>query len=63
MAPNFLKSEENLSWDFTFSVKMRFNYMPISQRFFYPQENIKKYFLKSFIPDTKNHRNLLHRSC
>ena len=24
MAPNFLKSEENLSWDITFSVKMRF---------------------------------------
>ena len=60
MALNFLKSEENLSWDFL--QKCGFNYMPISQRFFYLQENIK-YFLKFFIPDTKNHRNPLHRSC
>ena len=39
MALNFLKSEENLSWDFL--QKCGFNYMPISQRFFYLQENIK----------------------
>lgn len=45
MALNFLKSEENLSWDFL--QKCGFNYMPITQRFSTYKKILNNIFLNS----------------
>lgn len=51
MAPNVLKSEENLSWDFTFSVKMRLcRYL---KGFFTYKKILNNIFLNSLFPIPK----------